>query len=87
MESAGFRNLRLGVFERFSDHKVGRAVLEDPFLQKSQTSQLALLSDEAYAAGINKIKKALDTHAVNNEILIFPVEIDVEMFVGEKPSD
>jgi SAM-dependent methyltransferase len=37
----------------------GRAVLADPFLRKHGTSQLALLSDDAYTAGLARLEAAL----------------------------
>ena len=67
--------------EHIVDPKYGRAVLDDPFLKKHATSQLALLSDEAYAAGLRRIKAAL---AEADNDLCFPVEIISEMIVGQR---
>lgn len=44
--------------------------------------QLALLTDEAYAAGLSRIRAALETAEVAGQRLVFPVDIPVEMLVG-----
>ena len=38
---------------------VGREVLDNPFTQKNGSSQLALLSDAAYTAGLDRIHAAI----------------------------
>jgi SAM-dependent methyltransferase len=81
MTEAGFHSIRRQTVEHIVDHKHGRAVLDDPFLKKHAASQLALLSDEAYAAGLRRIKAAL---AEADDDLPFPVEILSEMIVGQR---
>ena len=80
MAEAGFHSIRRELVEHIVDHKHGRAVLDDPFLKKHAASQLALLSDEAYAAGLRRIRAAL---AAANDDLHFPVDILSEMIVGQ----
>jgi ubiquinone/menaquinone biosynthesis C-methylase UbiE len=80
MAAAGFQSIRRQIVEHIVDHKHGRAVFDDPFLKKYATSQLALLSDEAYAAGLRRIEAAL---AEADDDLRFPVEIISEMIVGQ----
>ena len=67
---------------RILDHKVGREVLDDPFLRKDSTSQLVLLSDEAYAAGLRRIEAALTEAEAVGRALIFPDDISIAMLVG-----
>jgi hypothetical protein len=70
------------VVEHLVGHHVGRAVLEDPILQKHGTSQLALLTDEAYTVGIGLIDAALSEAAATGKTLAFPVDISLTMVTG-----
>ncbi len=82
MVAAGADRVRCRVVERIQDIKVGRAVLDDPFLAKDAASQLVLLSDEAYADGIRRIEAALAQAEAHGETLLFPSEITLGMLVG-----
>ena len=57
-------------------------MLDDPFLQKDAASQLVLLSDKEYAAGLDKIRAALAAAEAAGETLTFPCEILVRALVG-----
>jgi len=48
------------VVEKVFNQKTGKEVLNDPFLQKNHSSQLANLSDEEYQKGLDKIKKQIE---------------------------
>ena len=54
---------------------MGRAVLGDAFLQKNGTSQLTLLSDEAYAAGRARLERDLQAAEARGESLPFETDI------------
>jgi ubiquinone/menaquinone biosynthesis C-methylase UbiE len=82
MRAAGFERVESRLAERILDPKVGRAVLGDPFLHKDATSQLALLSDVAYATGLDRIRTAIDAAEAAGESLLFPVDIPISMLVG-----
>jgi len=82
MRAAGFEQVESRLAERIVDPKVGRDVLEDPFLHKDATSQLALLSDVAYAAGMDGMRAAIDAAEAAGEQLLFPVDIPIGMLVG-----
>jgi len=82
MKSAGFDLVESGIAHRIRDDFVGREVLEDPSLEKNGTSQLALLSDEDYAAGIARIHAALDDTEASGKKLVFPVDISLAMVTG-----
>ncbi len=60
----------------------GRDVLADPSLQKNGTSQLILLSDAAYAAGMARIEGALARAEQAGEQIVFPAEVTLGMVVG-----
>lgn len=84
MAEAGFRRLAWQPVEEIHDPKVGRAVLSDPFLEKDSTSQLALLSDEAYATGLRRIEAALAAAEAAGETLTFAAHLTVGMISGRR---
>jgi SAM-dependent methyltransferase len=59
MLRAGFDRVECGIACRFTQNRLGRAVLDDPELQRNGCSQMALLTDGQYAAGIGRIHSAL----------------------------
>ena len=61
------------------------SVLNDPFLKQNASSQLALLSEEVYQAGIEKIKQAIAEAKSRNAQIVFSSDIHVKMFLGYKP--
>jgi ubiquinone/menaquinone biosynthesis C-methylase UbiE len=87
MIGAGFQEIHWQPVEWVLDDKVGRAVLDDPFLQKHAVSQLALLSDEAYQAGIEKIKAALNLAESRGETLVFKVALRLDLLTGKIPEE
>lgn len=82
--ASGFVQVARQEVERVVDHKVGREVLEDPFLEKHACSQLALLTGEAYAAGVRRIEAALAKAEAAGETLIFPTDILMEAMIARK---
>jgi ubiquinone/menaquinone biosynthesis C-methylase UbiE len=84
MEQAGFKNISSQSVEHIQNIHVGDAVLRDPFIKHNATSQLALLSNETYQAGLKKIGEALAVSKERNENIVFHSEIRVKMFLGYK---
>ena len=82
MAAAGFERLELTMAEEITNPKKGAAVLNDPFLAKHACSQLALLSDQAYAAGLQRIRQALAEAEARGETLIFQNTILIHQLVG-----
>lgn len=82
LAEAGLRQIVSRTVEEIHDPKVGRAVLEDPFLAKDATSQLTLLSDEAYARGLARIRQALDAAEAAGETVIFQADLTMTMVSG-----
>lgn len=82
MIAAGFTGFSWRTVETIYDAKVGRAVLRDPFLGKDATSQLTLLDDEAYAAGLERIERALAAAEEAGQTLTFPTDLMLDMLVG-----
>ena len=80
--AAGFERAAWQPVEQIREHKVGRAIFADPFLQKDACSQLALLSDEAYAAGLQRMEAALAAAALEGETLTFSTDLLLAMLTG-----
>jgi ubiquinone/menaquinone biosynthesis C-methylase UbiE len=70
------------IVERLWYPKRGREVLDDPFVRQNSCSQLALLSQDAYQAGLQCIRDALDRAEAAGETLIFPVDTPLAMISG-----
>jgi SAM-dependent methyltransferase len=82
MAEQGFAEIECRVVEWLSDDLVGRAVLDHPFLRKESCSQLALLSDEAYAAGVRRIEAALAEADAGGVEIAFPDDMSLAMISG-----
>jgi len=87
MRTAGFENLYLETVEEIHDPKVGEAVLQDPFLQKTATSQLALLSDQAYQQGLDRIRQDLARAARGGAPLTFQVDLKMDLLRGYRADE
>jgi len=84
MVEEGLEGVECRLVERILERKVGWEVLSDPFLQKNSCSQLALLSDEAYATGLRRIKAALRQAEAAGETLTFPSDISIAMLIARQ---
>jgi SAM-dependent methyltransferase len=82
MMAAGFDRVERRMVARIDDTRVGRQALEGPFLEKLSTSQLALLTDEAYESGMARIRAAIERAAAAGENVVFPVDISLILVVG-----
>lgn len=84
MAETGFARITRRVVEQILDEHPGRAVLDDPFLKKKSCSQLALLDDETYAAGLRHLEAKLARAEATGKMPVFRSEIDLEMACGWK---
>ncbi len=82
MTEAGFEPITGQTVEHIRRERVGWTVFDDPFLRQDATSQLTLLSDAAYAAGLERIRAALHVAQANAEELVFRSDIVLGMLVG-----
>lgn len=82
MSAAGFSRVEWELAERITHQLAGRDVFKDPTLQKNGTSQLALLTDEAYAAGLSRIETAQVEAEARGQPIVFPVDISLVMLTG-----
>jgi SAM-dependent methyltransferase len=85
-KAAGFDSATWLTAEHVRNIQRGRAVLDDPFLQKHGTSQLALLSDEAYQAGLARLHRALEAAEARGEMLEFVSDLWLSAVVARAPS-
>jgi hypothetical protein len=81
MLHAGFSSVECRVASRFKQVRWGREVLADPELQRNGCSQLALLSDAQYEAGISRIESAL-RRAERDDAIAFRVDIAMMLECG-----
>jgi len=57
-----FTEIEIKVVEKVFSERIGKDVLNDPFLGKNHCSQLANLTGEEYQKGIEKIKHQIEKH-------------------------
>ncbi len=79
---AGFDRADWRVAEEVHQEFHGREVLEDPFLAKDSTSQLVLLSANAYAAGLARIQADIAAAEAEGRDLVFRAEISLMLVLG-----
>jgi SAM-dependent methyltransferase len=82
MLAAGFCRAEWRVAEHIQQEYVGPAVLDSPFTQKNGTSQLALLTEAAYAAGIERLRVAIATAQARGEQAKFISDLWLILLVG-----
>jgi len=78
MAEAGFGPITKSVVHVVDVTFVGDEVFSDAFLAKKATSQLAMLSEDAYQAGIERIRAAIDAHPC----ITFHTHVEMVMMVG-----
>lgn len=69
------------IVQRFDLDWVGSDVFNDPFIQKDSTSQLTLLSDEVYEAGLENVRRVVESEPDH----VFQVRNHIGMLVGTRP--
>jgi SAM-dependent methyltransferase len=85
MMEAGFVDVTSVMAEHIVHSLTGWDVLQSPFLQKGGTSQLALLTEEAHAAGLEHIKADLLEAEKTGQPLEFVVDISLALVTGRAP--
>ena len=86
MDEAGFVRCHRRLAVRIDRDAVGREVLNDRILQKNGTSQLSLLTEEEFAAGMARIEEALRLAERRGECISFPTHISLPIVVGFVPD-
>ncbi|UCE05846.1 MAG: methyltransferase domain-containing protein [bacterium] len=85
MTEAGFEQIKCNLTERIKKPLFGEEVLKTPYIQKHNSSQLILLSDEAYINGVNRIKADLRKAESLKKIIKFEVNISLWLITGIAP--
>ncbi|MBN1665529.1 MAG: hypothetical protein JW862_00510, partial [Anaerolineales bacterium] len=82
--TAGFRQVNWQAVEWIHDPKIGPAVFQDPFLRKEAVSQLALLSQREYEAGLAHMAAALAAAEQRGQELEFVCDLRLDMLLAKK---
>jgi ubiquinone/menaquinone biosynthesis C-methylase UbiE len=86
MEAEGLLGVECRPVERIVDPQQGRALLASPFLAKGSSSQLALLTEEAYAAGVQRIEEAIRVAEARGETARFVFDVRLSLIRGQLPK-
>ncbi|MCB0155368.1 MAG: class I SAM-dependent methyltransferase [Anaerolineae bacterium] len=81
---AGFQQISSPVVQRIESELHGAAIFEDYYLRKESNSQLILLSDEAYQAGLKRMRDHLKRAEAARETVIFRTVLINRMCHGFK---
>jgi len=85
-KAAGFERATWLTAERIHSVQRGRAVLADPFLQKHGTSQLALLSADAYQAGLAHLTRDVAAAEAAGEPLDYVSDLWMSGVMAQAPE-
>ena len=84
MDAAGLESVEVRLVERIRKTWSGAQVLDEPLLDKGSTSQLALLSDEAYAAGVERMRAEVRRAEDEGRQAVFEIDIVINLAVGRR---
>lgn len=82
LSAAGFSRIASREVERITATLTGREVLADHFLTKDGTSQLSLLSQNAYEAGLGRIEADVEAAEAAGQKAEFVVDIGLTLVEG-----
>lgn len=86
MAASGFEPIETVEVERIQRRFNGGEILEDYFLQRKASSQLALLTDEAWAQGLRRIRMAIEEGEDQGTPPLFEVDLALNLICGWKPA-
>ncbi len=86
MSASRFEGVESRVVYEIDERFVGRDVFASPFLEKHATSQLVLLSDEAYAAGLQRMEETIAAAEAAGEQAEFRSRLELVMVLGRVPA-
>ena len=86
MNAAGFVKCERRLAADITCDFIGRDVLNDPILHKSGTSQLSLLTEDAFADGMARIIRTLNLAERHGEEVIFSTHIALPTMIGFVPD-
>jgi len=82
MKNAGFEHCKRWIAGTIDHDFTGNDVFGDPILQRNGTSQLSLLSDEAFNHGLARIKDAVKQTEALGDKVIFQTHISLPIVYG-----
>lgn len=85
MTASGLEGIETVEVERIQRRFTGGEILEDYFLQRKASSQLAILSDEAWAQGLHRIRLAVEEGEAREAPALFEVDLALVLVCGSKP--
>jgi ubiquinone/menaquinone biosynthesis C-methylase UbiE len=85
LREAGFQQVSSPVVEHIHSELAGEAILDNYHLRKEASSQLILISDEAYQAGLERIRADIAAAKSRGAEIIFRTDIKNRMCHGVKP--
>lgn len=85
LTAAGFVRVESRIIHEINEERVGRAVLDDVFVEKRSTSQLALLSEEAYQIGIRRLRAAIARAEATGRPVTFRSRLQIVMLLAHVP--
>jgi ubiquinone/menaquinone biosynthesis C-methylase UbiE len=83
--AAGFERITWGNIEHVHQEHANHAVFKESFLAQNTVSQLALLTPEAYEAGLARIRADADAAEAAGQIHIFTVDLWISMITAQLP--
>ncbi len=83
MIEAGFQNVSTDLAEHIQKTFVGEAVLNDPFLERTSTSQFLVIPEESYHTGRRAIVSAIEDANQRGSRVEFVVDLKLFATVGE----
>jgi ubiquinone/menaquinone biosynthesis C-methylase UbiE len=86
LQSAGFTSLESTAADQIYHDYQGADIFKDPMLQKNGTSQLALLSMDAFNQGMAHMREAVDQAASIAKTITFSTHIALVMITGYIPA-
>ena len=85
MSAAGLETNEVATVERIRRQYVGEEILEDYFLQRKASSQLAILSEEAWAEGLQRMRRSVQEGEDRGVPPVFEVDLTLVLVCGWKP--
>lgn len=86
LTEAGFDHVQSPIVQIIKDETVGEAILNSYHLQKEACSQLVLITEAAYQAGLERMRQAITTHQTLKKEAIFRTRLLNRMTYGFKPE-
>ena len=85
LKQAGFQKIRSPIVQEIKSELSGETILDNYHLRKTASSQLILLSEEAYQAGLQAIRNKIAEAKIKGATIIFRTRLKNRMCHGFKP--